>query len=634
MFFKLLKDAFKVKQVRSKILFTIFIILVFRIGTTITVPGVNAKILNNLQDVSFLNMLSLVSGNAMRNFSVFALGVSPYITASIVVQLLQMDLLPKFVEWGKQGEVGRRKLNQATRYISLVLAFVQSIGITATFHTLSQAKLVATPNAKTYLLIGAILTTGSMIVTWLGEQITDKGYGNGVSMIIFAGIVSSIPEMIKEIYENAFVNVRSGQMTNSLIFVGVLILAVLVIVYFTTFVEQAQYKIPIQYTKIAQGAPSSSYLPLKVNPAGVIPVIFASSITAAPAAIFQVISAMGYNAGWVKTAQAMLATNTPTGVAMYALLIILFTFFYTFVQINPEKTAENLQKSGAYIPGVRPGKGTEEFMSRLLRRLASVGSVFLGFITIIPILARDLFGLTDAVALGGTSLLIIISTGIEGMKQLEGYLLKRKYVGFMDTTKGTQAAKIVEEFHVAHISTGDMFRAAMANQTEMGVLAKSYIDKGELVPDEVTNGIVKERLAQDDIKETGFLLDGYPRTIEQAHALDKTLAELGIELEGVINIEVNPDSLLERLSGRIIHRQTGETFHKVFNPPVDYKEEDYYQREDDKPETVKRRLDVNIAQGEPIIEFYRSKGLVHDIQGNQDINDVFSDIKKVLSNLK
>ena len=207
-------------------------------------------------------------------------------------------------------------------------------------------------------------------------------------------------------------------------------------------------------------------------------------------------------------------------------------------------------------------------------------------------------------------------------------------MGLPGAGKGTQAAKIVEVFHVAHISTGDMFRAAMANQTEMGVLAKSYIDKGELVPDEVTNGIVKERLAQDDIKETGFLLDGYPRTIEQAHALDKTLAELGIELEGVINIEVNPDSLLERLSGRIIHRQTGETFHKVFNPPVDYKEEDYYQREDDKPETVKRRLDVNIAQGEPIIEFYRSKGLVHDIQGNQDINDVFSDIEKVLSNLK
>ena len=207
-------------------------------------------------------------------------------------------------------------------------------------------------------------------------------------------------------------------------------------------------------------------------------------------------------------------------------------------------------------------------------------------------------------------------------------------MGLPGAGKGTQAAKIVENFNVAHISTGDMFRAAIANQTEMGVLAKSYIDKGELVPDEVTNGIVKERLSQNDIKETGFLLDGYPRTIEQAHALDKTLAELGIELEGVINIEVNPDCLLERLSGRIIHRQTGETFHKVFNPPADYKEEDYYQREDDKPETVKRRLDVNIAQGQPIIEHYRSKGLVHDIQGNQDINDVFSAIEKVLTNLK
>ena len=207
-------------------------------------------------------------------------------------------------------------------------------------------------------------------------------------------------------------------------------------------------------------------------------------------------------------------------------------------------------------------------------------------------------------------------------------------MGLPGAGKGTQAAKIVEQFQVARISTGDMFRAAMANQTEMGVLAKSYIDKGELVPDEVTNGIVKERLSQDDIKETGFLLDGYPRTIEQAHALDKTLAELGIELEGVINIEVNPDSLLERLSGRIIHRETGETFHKVFNPPVDYKEEDYYQREDDKPETVKRRLDVNIAQGEPIIAHYRAKGLVHDIEGNQDINDVFKDIEKVLTNLK
>ena len=207
-------------------------------------------------------------------------------------------------------------------------------------------------------------------------------------------------------------------------------------------------------------------------------------------------------------------------------------------------------------------------------------------------------------------------------------------MGLPGAGKGTQAAKIVENFKVAHISTGDMFRAAMANQTEMGLLAKSYIDKGELVPDNVTNGIVKERLAQADIKESGFLLDGFPRTIDQAHALDEILEELGIKLDGVINIEVDPNSLLERLSGRIIHRETGETFHKVFNPPVDYKEEDYYQREDDKPETVKRRLDVNIAQGEPILAHYRQMNLVHDFQGNQDINDVFTDIKKVLEKLK
>ncbi|ARD33915.1 preprotein translocase subunit SecY [Streptococcus pneumoniae] len=430
MFFKLLREALKVKQVRSKILFTIFIVLVFRIGTSITVPGVNANSLNALSGLSFLNMLSLVSGNALKNFSIFALGVSPYITASIVVQLLQMDILPKFVEWGKQGEVGRRKLNQATRYIALVLAFVQSIGITAGFNTLAGAQLIKTAlTPQVFLTIGIILTAGSMIVTWLGEQITDKGYGNGVSMIIFAGIVSSIPEMIQGIYVDYFVNVPSSRITSSIIFV------IILIIYFTTYVQQAEYKIPIQYTKVAQGAPSSSYLPLKVNPAGVIPVIFASSITAAPAAILQFLSATGHDWAWVRVAQEMLATTSPTGIAMYALLIILFTFFYTFVQINPEKAAESLQKSGAYIHGVRPGKGTEEYMSKLLRRLATVGSLFLGVISILPIAAKDVFGLSDVVAFGGTSLLIIISTGIEGIKQLEGYLLKRKYVGFMNRTE-------------------------------------------------------------------------------------------------------------------------------------------------------------------------------------------------------
>lgn len=208
-------------------------------------------------------------------------------------------------------------------------------------------------------------------------------------------------------------------------------------------------------------------------------------------------------------------------------------------------------------------------------------------------------------------------------------------MGLPGAGKGTQAAKIVETFGLIHISTGDMFRAAIANQTEMGVLAKSYLDKGELVPDEVTKGIVKERLAEADIVEKGFLLDGYPRNIDQVHTLAEILKDLGLQLDAVINIDVKPESLLERLSGRIIHKETGETFHKVFNPPAEgYNEEDFYQREDDRPETVKRRLDLNITQSQPIVDYYRNQGLIYDIQGNQDIKDVFSDVKKVISGLK
>lgn len=401
MFFKLLIDALKIKQVRSKILFTIFIILIFRFGTHITVPGVNVASLESLGNLSFLNMLSLVSGNAMSNFSVFALGVSPYITASIIVQLLQMDLLPKFVEWGRQGEVGRRKLNQATRYIALVLAFFQSVGITAGFNTLASAALVKTPNWQTYLMIGIILTAGSMIVVWIGEQISDKGYGNGVSMIIFSGIISSLPGMFRAIYDDFFVNVSSDRLVNSAIFVGLLAIAALMVVFFTTFVQQAEYKIPIQYTKLTQGAPSSSYLPLKINPAGVIPVIFASSITAAPNAVIQFFAASNKNIPWLNQLQSLFSYTTIAGMLVYALLIVLFTFFYTFVQVNPEKTAENLQKNSSYIPGVRPGKDTEKYLTVLLRHLATIGSLFLGFIAILPIMAQTAFNLSNSVALGG-----------------------------------------------------------------------------------------------------------------------------------------------------------------------------------------------------------------------------------------
>ena len=436
MFLKLLKEAVKVRLVRNKILFTIFILFVFRVGTHITVPGINAKSLEALSNVPFLNMLSLVSGNAMRNFSVFALGVSPYITASIIVQLLQMDILPKFVEWGKQGEVGRRKLNKATRYISLGLAFVQSIGITAGFNALSGVQLTNMPlNWQMYLLIGSILTTGSVIVTWLGEQITEKGYGNGTSMIIFAGIISSLPGTFHEIYIDRFVNIESSRLGESAIFVAILVVLILLVVYFTTFVQQAEYKLPIQYTKRAQGAPSSSYLPLKLNPAGVIPVIFAGSITAVPTSLIQYFASQNQSAGWLLTVQEYFDYSTVKGMLVYAGLIIVFTFFYTFVQVNPEKTAESLQKSAAYIHGVRPGNGTEQYLSKLLTRLATVGALFLSFVALLPIIAQNLFGLSSNIAFLGTSLIIVISTSIEGIKQLEGYLLKRKYVGFLEITE-------------------------------------------------------------------------------------------------------------------------------------------------------------------------------------------------------
>lgn len=433
--FKLLKNAFKIKEIRNKIYFTFFILFVFRLGAHITVPGVNAKSLEQVADLPFMSMFNIVSGSAMQNFSVFAMGVSPYITASIVVQLLQMDIVPKFVEWSKQGEVGRRKLNQVTRYLTLALGLIQSIGITAGFNQYVSLGLVQNPSVWSYISIGIILTAGSMIVTWMGEQITEKGFGNGVSMIIFAGIISGLPSAIKEIFEDHFINVDSSRIPISIVFIIVLIIAVILIVTLTTFVQQAERKIPIQYTKRVSGAPTSSYLPLKVNAAGVIPVIFASSIISTPQAILQFFQESRGNETWFKVMSEIFNYNTIVGGIFYAVLIIAFTFFYAFVQVNPEKMAENLQKQGSYIPRVRPGKGTEDYVSHLLMRLSTVGSIFLGLVALLPIIAAAIWNLPKSIGLGGTSLLIVISVALEAAKQLEGLMLKKKYVGFMDTSE-------------------------------------------------------------------------------------------------------------------------------------------------------------------------------------------------------
>ena len=429
---RLLKDAFKVKEIRTKIFFTIFILFVFRLGTHITVPGVDASRLQSISDLPFLNMLDLVSGSAMQRFSIFSMGVSPYITASIIIQLMQMDIVPKFVEWSKQGEVGRRKLNQATRYLTLVLGFVQSLALTAGFNMWTEYGFVPNPNAQTFILIGIILTTGTMVVTWLGEQITEKGIGNGVSMIIFAGIISRVPVDIKGLIEDYFINIESSRIWQSAIFMVVLVIAVLLIVTFVTFFQQAERKLPIQYTKRVVGAPTSSYLPLKVNAAGVIPVIFASSMITTPNAIIQAFGGSLGGKPWFETIQTLFNYNTVPGAILYTTLIVAFTFFYAFVQVNPEKLAENLQKQGSYIPSVRPGKGTEDYVSGVLMRLSTVGALYLGLVAILPIIAQMLWNLPESIGLGGTSLLIVVGVALETAKQLEGLMLKRQYTGFMN----------------------------------------------------------------------------------------------------------------------------------------------------------------------------------------------------------
>lgn len=426
-----LRNALKVKEIRQKIIFTLFVLLVYRLGAHITVPGINASALNQVGQSGLIPLLDTVSGGGLANYSIFSMGVSPYITAQIVVQLLQMDIYPRFVEWSKQGEVGRRKLNQATRYLTIFLGFVQSVGITAGFNALSGFGLIKTPNFQTFVALGVIMTGGTMLLTWMGEQITDKGLGNGVSMIIFAGIIARLPDGAYSLYQDFIEDSSASQMgLNLALFVG-LILLIVVIVFWVTYVQQANRKVPIQYTRRAAGSGNESYLPLKVNVSGVIPVIFASSLIVTPSTILMAFQANYSNQGWYQTLNNIFSMETTTGAIFYTVMIVLFTFFYAFVQVNPEKVAENLQKQGAYIPGVWPGKGTEKYFSGLLMRLSTVGSIFLGAVALLPQLASNIWGLPQSIGLGGTSLLIVVGVALETSRQLEGLMMKRRYVGFI-----------------------------------------------------------------------------------------------------------------------------------------------------------------------------------------------------------
>ncbi len=428
--FSTLKNAFKDKEIRNKIFFTLFILLLYRIGANIAVPGVNAKAINQVAQTGLVPMLDTVSGGGLDNYSIFSLGVSPYITAQIVIQLLQMDIVPKLVEWGKQGEVGRRKTNQVTRYLTLVVAFIQSIGITLGFNVLTQMGLVKSQTPQTYIQIAIIMTAGTFLLTWLGDEITDKGLGNGVSVIIFAGIISRLPNGIAQIFKEDVSNASSSDRWKGILFFVAIIIAILVITKVVTWVEQAIRRVSIQYTRRAAVSGSESFLPLKVNVSGVIPVIFASSFIITPSTILMAFQSH-QGEQWYQILTQIFSLQTTPGAVIYTLLIVLFTFFYAFVQVNPEKLSENLQKQSAYIPSVWPGKDTQDFVSKLLMRLSTVGSVYLGLVALLPQLATNIWGLPSSIGLGGTSLLIVIGVVLELSRQVNGLLMKREYVGFI-----------------------------------------------------------------------------------------------------------------------------------------------------------------------------------------------------------
>ncbi|KAB2489902.1 preprotein translocase subunit SecY [Priestia endophytica] len=428
--FQTISNLMRVGEIRNKILFTLLMLVIFRLGTFIPVPNVNTDVLKVQDQLNVFGVLNTFGGGALQNFSILAMGIMPYITASIIVQLLQMDVVPKFTEWSKQGEVGRRKLAQFTRYLTIVLGLVQAVGMSIGFNNMAQGQLIQNPGAMTYAVIAIILTAGTAFLMWLGEQITAKGVGNGVSIIIFAGMVAGIPNTLNQIYAQQFEDV-GDQLFLRIATMVLLAVVVLAIIVGVIFFQQALRKIPIQYAKRLAGrnqvGGQSTHLPLKVNAAGVIPVIFAVSFIITPPTIA---SFFGSNdvTEWI---QKTFDYTQPIGMSVYVALIVAFTYFYTFVQVNPEQVAENLQKQGGYIPGIRPGKNTQEFITKVLYRLTIVGALFLSIIAILPTLFIKFADLPSSAQIGGTGLLIIVGVALETMKQLESQLVKRHYKGFI-----------------------------------------------------------------------------------------------------------------------------------------------------------------------------------------------------------
>jgi preprotein translocase subunit SecY len=429
--FQTISNFMRVTDIRNKIIFTLLMLIIFRIGTFIPVPNVDAAVLQATDQVGLIGFLNTFGGGALANFSILAMGIMPYITASIIVQLLQMDVVPKFAEWAKQGEVGRRKLAQFTRYFTIILAFIQAIGMSYGFNQMYGGTLIQNDTISTYVVIAIVLTGGTAFLLWLGEQITAKGVGNGISIIIFAGIVAAIPGSINQLYAQQ-IEGAGDQLPINIAILALIALAVIAITVLVIYVQQALRKIPIQYAKRVAGRGQTTngqqtHLPLKVNAAGVIPVIFAVAFIITPQTIA---SFFGANA-FTDAVQNTFDYTRPVGMIIYVALIVAFTYFYAFIQVNPENVSDNLKKQGAYIPGIRPGKNTQDYLTRVLYRLTIVGAIFLAIIAVMPIFFINLAGLPQTAQIGGTSMLIVVGVALETMKQLESQLVKRHYKGFM-----------------------------------------------------------------------------------------------------------------------------------------------------------------------------------------------------------
>ena len=399
------------KDLRKKIYFTLMCLGIFCLGTTITIPWASAV----YEELGFLEIFNVMSGGGLSNFSIFALGVSPYITASIITEILQMDIVPYFKDLKDQGYTGRQKINKITRYLGIAIAFLQAYALTAFY----MKGLDAMQIIKTTL----VMVAGTSFCMWMGDQITNKGIGNGQSMLIMAGIIQSMPN----IFRGAFASLVLGNYSKG---VGITLFSLFVLVYIVVivgiiWVQLAERRIPIQYsnrTTSAYGA-QTNYLPLKINSSSVIPVIFASIVTTIPSTIVTLIGKQGA----IDFVNKYIIYTSNTGFILYLLLIVVFCYFYTFLVMNPEEMSKNLNENGGYIPGIRPGTDTSNYISASLSKLTLVGSLFLIVLAGMPILLSKLTSLPSYVTIGGTGILIVVGVAIETYKQLESSLVSRSY---------------------------------------------------------------------------------------------------------------------------------------------------------------------------------------------------------------